>query len=549
MSYTTDGIRNIALAGHASAGKTTLFEALLHAGGAIQTAGSIERGTTVSDHDPMEKERRHSMDASIASIDVGDVHVNLIDTPGYPDFRGPTISALSAVETCAIVVDAVIGIAHTTRRLMERAKARNLCRILIVNKIDHEGIDLEGITESLRDEFGSECLPINLPAKGREGVVDCFFEPGGATDFSSVAAAHQQIIDQIVEINETFMGHYLDDGESGLSGQELHDAFEQCLREGHLVPICLRVRAQRCRREGIARSGNETPTESDVKAIRRRSSRAAARTHNRFWPKPIRRNTSSRTCSRSSTIRSSASCPCSASTRARCARTRSCSSTTARSRSRSAICSSSRARITSRSSRRFRATSRRSRRSRKSTSTRCCTIRTTKTRSTCKPIDFPVPMFGLAVEPAHKGQEQKLSSALAPARRGRPVLPRRAQQGTQRDDHPRPLGPAPEADARAHEGALWRRGDVAAAAHRVSRNDRRESRRPLIATRSRPAAPASSARCTCASNRCRAAAASSSSTRSRAARFRASSFPRSRKACARCSNTARSPAISCRTCA
>ncbi len=238
MSYITDGIRNIALAGHAGAGKTTLFEVLLHAGGAIQTAGAVERGTTVSDHDPMERERRHSMGSAIASIDIGDVHINVIDTAGFQEFRGQTLSALAAVETCAIVVDAATGIAHSTRRMMDRAKQRNLCRLLIVNKIDQAGIDLEGIVESLRDEFGGECLPINLPAKGGSAVVDCFFQPSGEADFSSVAAAHQHIIDQVVEINETVMGHYLDDGESGLSGQELHDAFEECLRQGHLVPIC-----------------------------------------------------------------------------------------------------------------------------------------------------------------------------------------------------------------------------------------------------------------------------------------------------------------------
>ncbi|MET0224904.1 MAG: elongation factor G [Dokdonella sp.] len=238
MSYITDGIRNIALAGHAGAGKTTLFEVLLHAGGAIQTAGAVERGTTVSDHDPMERERRHSMGSAIASIDIGEVHINLIDTAGFQEFRGQTLSALAAVETCAIVVDAATGIAHSTRRLMDRARQRNRCRLLIVNKIDQAGIDLEGIVESLRDEFGSECLPINLPSNGGSAVVDCFFQPGGEADFSSVAAAHQHIIDQVVEINETVMGHYLDDGESGLSGQELHDAFEECLREGHLVPIC-----------------------------------------------------------------------------------------------------------------------------------------------------------------------------------------------------------------------------------------------------------------------------------------------------------------------
>ena len=172
MPYSTDGIRNIALAGQAGAGKTTLFEALLHAGGAIQTAGSIERGTTVSDHDPLEKERKHSLGTAIASVDADGAHLNLIDTPGSPDFRGPTLSALAAVETCAIVVDAATGIGHQTRRLMDRAKQRNLCRVLVVNKIDHEGIDLEGVVEALRDEFGSECLPINLPSKNGGAVVD-----------------------------------------------------------------------------------------------------------------------------------------------------------------------------------------------------------------------------------------------------------------------------------------------------------------------------------------------------------------------------------------
>ena len=237
-SYSTAQIRNVALAGHAGAGKTTLFEALLHAGGEIQTAGSVERGTTVSDFDPMEKARGHSINSCVASIDHGGIHVNLIDTPGYPDFRGPTLSTLAAVETCAVVVNAVTGIEHSTLRLMSYAKARRLCRLLVVDKIDHEGLDLEFLVEQLRDAFGPECLPINLPARGGTAVVDCFFTPEGESDFSSVAEAHQRIIDQVVEINETVMGRYLEEGESGLSGQDLHDAFEQCLREGHLVPIC-----------------------------------------------------------------------------------------------------------------------------------------------------------------------------------------------------------------------------------------------------------------------------------------------------------------------
>ncbi|MBV6412675.1 MAG: Elongation factor G [Xanthomonadales bacterium] len=237
-AYSTAQIRNLALVGHAGAGKTSLFEALLFAGGAINSQGSIERGNTVSDHDPMERERQHSINMSIASIDHGGIHVNLIDTPGYPDFRGKTLSALAAVETCAIVVNASNGIEYSTSRMMEYAKARRLCRLLVVNKIDHDEADLEMLVEQLRESFGPECLPINLPAKGRSAVVDCFFNPSGEADFSSVAQAHQRIIDQVVEFNEEVMGHYLEDGEAGLSGQELHDAFEQCLREGHLVPIC-----------------------------------------------------------------------------------------------------------------------------------------------------------------------------------------------------------------------------------------------------------------------------------------------------------------------
>lgn len=243
MPYITPQIRNVALAGHPGAGKTTLFEALLHAGGALQAAGTIERGTTVSDHDPMEKARGHSIDTAIASIDHDPgngeaIHLNLIDTPGYPEFRGPALSALSAVETALIVVDANTGVEHGTRRLMERARERGLCRAIVVNKIDHESADCAGMLAQLREQFGPEVLPLNLPADGGSRVVDCFGQSTGESDLGAVADWHQKIIDQVVEINEKVMEHYLDLGEDGLSSEELHDAFEQCLREGHLVPVC-----------------------------------------------------------------------------------------------------------------------------------------------------------------------------------------------------------------------------------------------------------------------------------------------------------------------
>ncbi len=243
MSYSTAQIRNVALAGHPGAGKTILFEALLQAGGAIPVAGTIERGSTVSDFDPIEQDRGHSIDAAIASIDHAPpgqppIHVNLIDTPGYPDFRGPSLSALAAVETVAIVVDTDTGVGHGTRRMMEYAKQRKLCRAIIINKIDHGGAACGALLDELRATFGPEVLPLNLPAERGSKVVDCFGQSSGDSDLGPVADWHQKILDQVVEVNETVMDHYLDLGEDGLSAQELHDAFEQCLREGHLVPVC-----------------------------------------------------------------------------------------------------------------------------------------------------------------------------------------------------------------------------------------------------------------------------------------------------------------------
>ncbi|MBI2320302.1 MAG: elongation factor G, partial [Betaproteobacteria bacterium] len=234
--YATETIRSVALVGHGAAGKTTLAEALLYRAGAISAQGSVEAGNTVCDFDPLEKSYRHSLNSALVNFAYQGIHVHLIDTPGYPDFSGQAIGALAAVDTAAVVVNAQTGIELSTRRMMRWAAARGLCRMIVVNKIDAENVDLAALLASVQEAFGRECLPINLPAQGGTKVVDCFFNPQGEADFSSVEQAHRALVDQVVEVDEALMEIYLDKGE--VSPEELHAPFEKALREGHLMPVC-----------------------------------------------------------------------------------------------------------------------------------------------------------------------------------------------------------------------------------------------------------------------------------------------------------------------
>ncbi|MBS1270828.1 MAG: Elongation factor G-like protein [Gammaproteobacteria bacterium] len=234
--YTTKDIRNVVLLGHAGSGKTTLVESLLHAAGAAQSPGSVEKGNTLSDDDALERKHCHSLRSSLISVDRNGCHINLIDTPGYPDFVGHALGALPAVETAALVVNAQTGIQTMTRRFEQWTSEHKQCRIIVINHIDAEGVNLEGLLAQIRETFGDECMAINLPAENATKVVDCFFTPSGEADFWLVDDAHTAVIDQTVEVDERLMEQYLEHGK--LEPRALHDAFEKALREGHLVPVC-----------------------------------------------------------------------------------------------------------------------------------------------------------------------------------------------------------------------------------------------------------------------------------------------------------------------
>jgi elongation factor G len=234
--YTTSHIRNIALVGQSGGGKTTLTEALLLKAGAINTPGTVENGNTVCDFEPLEKEYQHSLSTAVVSCDQHGKHINILDTPGYPDLMGHSLGAFSAVETVAVVINASAGIEMITRRMLERAAEQKQCRMIIINKIDVPELDLPALVDEIKSAFGNECLPINLPAENGTKVVDCFFNPTGESDLGSVADAHTQIVDQVVEVDEELMEIYLDQGE--VSPEQLHEPFEKALRDGHLIPVC-----------------------------------------------------------------------------------------------------------------------------------------------------------------------------------------------------------------------------------------------------------------------------------------------------------------------
>ncbi|MCE5232845.1 MAG: elongation factor G [Xanthomonadaceae bacterium] len=229
-------IRTLALVGPAAAGKTTLAEALLQHTGAMGAAGSVERGSTVSDHDALEIKAGHSLQSSVMHLDHGGCRIHLIDTPGAPDFIGQSLPALEAVETAAIVINAAAGIEPMAQRMMAYAAERGLDRLVIVNRIDAQDVDLSALLADIQAVFGKECLPLNLPDAGATQVVDCFYNREGHCDFGAVADAHRALVEQVVEVDGDFVDRYLNDGD--IDANELHAPLEQALREGHLIPVC-----------------------------------------------------------------------------------------------------------------------------------------------------------------------------------------------------------------------------------------------------------------------------------------------------------------------
>jgi elongation factor G len=228
-------IRNVVLLGHGSSGKTMLAEAILHKSGQINRLGTIEDKTTVSDFDDEEKQRQHSIHSSLLYANYKDKLINIIDTPGYPDFVGAALQSIVAAESALVVISASAGIEVNTRKLFAAATSAGKARIIVVSKIDAENTDLAGLIKNIRDTFGSRCRCANLPTADKSSVIDCIANDSGDSQVMDVAQAHTALIESIIEADDDLMESYL--GGEEISADKIAEVFVKALVAGTIVPI------------------------------------------------------------------------------------------------------------------------------------------------------------------------------------------------------------------------------------------------------------------------------------------------------------------------
>ena len=243
----TEQIRNVALVGHNSSGKTSLAEALLFRAGVIARPGAIEKGSTVMDHDPEERERQQSISLSVASFDWNDYRINLIDTPGYADFRGEALLGLAAADLAVFVIDGVAGVQSQDIVLWRHAADMGIPRIVFVNKLDRERSSFDRTLAQVRDVFGSHADPTELPI-GEEssfhGVTDvlthhAFVYDTGRAEPAEVPAdlaeaeraEHEHLVEDVIELDDDLLERYLSGNEPSPEQLEhlLHDAVDRAL--------------------------------------------------------------------------------------------------------------------------------------------------------------------------------------------------------------------------------------------------------------------------------------------------------------------------------
>jgi elongation factor G len=240
--YTIKDIRNIALISHAGSGKTSFAEAIVYNAGASNRFGKVDDGTSVSDYSEDEIERKVSISASILSFKYANKRINIIDAPGYADFMGEMLSALNAVDSAALLVDAHDGIQVGTEKTWTMASDMGLARVIFLNKLDKENVNFYAVVDSIRERFGKSCVLVSMPigiGPDFKGVADLLDKDAidklSGEDKEKAMELRNSVIETVAEKNDELLEKYLEGKE--LSQEEIKNGFRKAVSNKELFPI------------------------------------------------------------------------------------------------------------------------------------------------------------------------------------------------------------------------------------------------------------------------------------------------------------------------
>jgi len=233
----TERVRNVVLLSHSGAGKTILSEAMLDVAGVTSRFGTIEDGTTASDYEPEEVRRQGSTQTSIVPVPWRDHKINIIDTPGYADFRGEVASGMRVADGAILVIAGPAGIEVGAQQMWDLADERGLPRIMFVSKMDRENADFQRVIDDITEKFGRHCVPVQV-CVGAEadfsGIVN-LLDPDSEGLEGEVKAARERLVEAVAETDDDLMLKYLE--EEPLSQEELTDGLKKGIASGAIVPV------------------------------------------------------------------------------------------------------------------------------------------------------------------------------------------------------------------------------------------------------------------------------------------------------------------------